>query len=91
MCACVCVCVVTRIHFFECLQTESLSSSDHQMDAKDQAVELRVRLGDWNRVVDLIEQTGAGDDRLLKEAQNRIGDYYADRQKWYAYHYCTWS
>ena len=51
------------------------------MDCKDLAVELRTRLGDWFRVVQLI-QSGAGDDALLSEAYNNIGDYYADRQKW---------
>lgn len=53
----------------------------HEMDSKDLAVELRTRLGDWFRVVQLIN-TGAGDDSLLKTAYNNIGDYYADRQKW---------
>jgi len=52
-----------------------------QMDCKELAVELRTRLGDWFRVVQLI-QSGAGDDALLTEAYNHIGDYYADRQKW---------
>jgi WD repeat-containing protein 35 len=52
-----------------------------QMDCKELAVELRTRLGDWFRVVQLI-QSGAGDDSLLNEAYNNIGDYYADRQKW---------
>jgi WD repeat-containing protein 35 len=52
-----------------------------QMDCKELAVELRTRLGDWFRVVQLI-QSGAGDDNLLNEAYNHIGDYYADRQKW---------
>jgi hypothetical protein len=27
-------------------------------------------------------QTGGGDDQLMQLAWNRIGDYYADRQKW---------
>jgi WD repeat-containing protein 35 len=52
-----------------------------EMDSKDLAVELRTRLGDWFRVVHLI-QNGAGDDSLLNKAYNNIGDYYADRQKW---------
>jgi len=50
-------------------------------DWKDLAVELRTRLGDWFRVVQLI-QSGAGDDSMLTVAYNNIGDYYADRQKW---------
>jgi WD repeat-containing protein 35 len=51
------------------------------VDQKELAVELRCRLGDWFRVVQLI-QAGAGDDELLNTAFNNIGDYYADRQKW---------
>lgn len=52
------------------------------MDRKDLAIELRMRLGDWLRVVQLVQTGGAGDDELLQLAWNRIGDYYAERQKW---------
>jgi WD repeat-containing protein 35 len=52
-----------------------------EIDRKDLAIELRMRLGDWLRVVQLL-QTGGGDDQLMMLAWNRIGDYYADRQKW---------
>jgi WD repeat-containing protein 35 len=52
-----------------------------KMDQKDLAVELRMRLGDWFRVVQLI-QSGAGDDKLLQTSYANIGHYYADRQKW---------
>jgi WD repeat-containing protein 35 len=52
-----------------------------EMDRMDLAVELRMRLGDWFKVVQLL-QSGAGDDDALTLAWNRIGDYYADRQKW---------
>jgi WD repeat-containing protein 35 len=51
------------------------------IDRKDLAIELRMRLGDWFRVVQLV-QSGAGDDTLLTTAWNKIGDYYTDRQKW---------
>eukprot|EP01012_Entosiphon_sulcatum_P034864 TRINITY_DN4426_c0_g1_i1.p1 TRINITY_DN4426_c0_g1~~TRINITY_DN4426_c0_g1_i1.p1 ORF type:complete len:1254 (+),score=336.39 TRINITY_DN4426_c0_g1_i1:198-3764(+) len=51
------------------------------IDRKDLAVELRVRLGDWFRVVQLVQE-GGGDDVLILEAWNQIGAYYADRQKW---------
>lgn len=51
------------------------------IDRKDLAVELRVRLGDWFKVVQLVQE-GGGDDALIMEAWNHIGDYYADRQKW---------
>eukprot|EP01052_Picozoa_sp_SAG31_P004073 SAG31_NODE_165_length_21701_cov_9.786409_5_plen_145_part_00 len=51
------------------------------MDRKDLAIQLRMRLGDWFRVVHLV-QSGAGDDELLATAWNKIGDYYTDHQKW---------
>lgn len=53
-----------------------------RMGEKDLAVELRTRLGDWFRVVQLIKM-GGGDDKLLEEAYNNIGYYYSDRQKWH--------
>eukprot|EP00002_Diphylleia_rotans_P007172 TRINITY_DN1668_c0_g1_i5.p1 TRINITY_DN1668_c0_g1~~TRINITY_DN1668_c0_g1_i5.p1 ORF type:complete len:840 (+),score=196.96 TRINITY_DN1668_c0_g1_i5:209-2728(+) len=53
-----------------------------EMDRKDLAIDLRMRLGDWFRVVQLL-QSGGGEDTLMKRAWNEIGDYYADRQKWY--------
>ncbi|KAJ3365210.1 WD repeat-containing protein 35 [Kappamyces sp. JEL0680] len=52
------------------------------MDRKDLAIELRTRLGDWFRVVQLLKNGGAGDDVLLEKAWNHIGDYYYDRQRW---------
>jgi WD repeat-containing protein 35 len=52
-----------------------------EIDRKDLAIELRMRLGDWFRVVQLV-QSGGGDDELLTLSWNRIGDYYAARQKW---------
>ncbi len=52
-----------------------------EIDRKDLAVELRMRLGDWFRVVQLA-QSGGGSDDILSTAWNKIGDYYADRQKW---------
>lgn len=51
------------------------------MDRRDLAIELRTRLGDWFQVVQLV-QKGDADDEVLEMAYNRIGDYYADRQKW---------
>eukprot|EP01138_Halocafeteria_seosinensis_P016315 gb/GECG01016645.1/.p1 GENE.gb/GECG01016645.1/~~gb/GECG01016645.1/.p1 ORF type:complete len:1236 (+),score=172.06 gb/GECG01016645.1/:1-3708(+) len=53
------------------------------MDRKDLAIELRSRLGDWFRVIQLVQSSGGGgNDDLLNRARNNIGDYYADRQKW---------
>eukprot|EP01116_Phalansterium_solitarium_P021577 TRINITY_DN6773_c0_g1_i3.p1 TRINITY_DN6773_c0_g1~~TRINITY_DN6773_c0_g1_i3.p1 ORF type:complete len:1019 (-),score=496.25 TRINITY_DN6773_c0_g1_i3:92-3148(-) len=51
------------------------------IDRKDLAIDLRMRLGDWFRVVQLL-QSGGGDDHLLGKAWNNIGDYYAERYKW---------
>ena len=51
---------------------------------RDLAIGLRMKLGDWFRVLQLLK-TGSGDsdDALLEQAHNAIGDYFADRQKWY--------
>ncbi|KAJ8290228.1 hypothetical protein GJAV_G00010260 [Gymnothorax javanicus] len=53
------------------------------MDRRDLAISLRIKLGDWFRVLQLLK-TGSGDsdDALLEQAYNAIGDYFADRQKW---------
>ncbi|XP_010877761.2 WD repeat-containing protein 35 isoform X1 [Esox lucius] len=53
------------------------------MDRRDLAISLRIKLGDWFRVLQLLK-TGSGDcdDALLEQAHNAIGDYFADRQKW---------
>lgn len=50
---------------------------------RDLAIGLRLKLGDWFRVLQLLK-TGSGDadDSLLEQAHNAIGDYFADRQKW---------
>ena len=54
-------------------------------DRADLAVELRMRVGDWKHVLHLLQNGGGGgDDELVKLAQNRLGDYYADRQQWAA-------
>ncbi|KAF4016576.1 hypothetical protein G4228_007779, partial [Cervus hanglu yarkandensis] len=52
------------------------------MDRRDLAIGLRLKLGDWFRVLQLLK-TGSGDadDSLLEQAHNAIGDYFADRQK----------
>lgn len=50
---------------------------------RDLAIGLRLKLGDWFRVLQILK-TGSGDadDSLLEQAHNAIGDYFADRQKW---------
>eukprot|EP01135_Chromosphaera_perkinsii_P001605 Nk52_evm75s207 gene=Nk52_evmTU75s207 len=52
------------------------------IDRRDLAINLRLKLGDWFRVVHLVNSGGGGDDSLLVQAWNGIGNYYADRQKW---------
>lgn len=50
---------------------------------RDLALALRRKLGDWFRVLQLLQVgSGAGDDVQMEEAWNAVGDYYADRQKW---------
>lgn len=57
-----------KMHFFLC---------------RDLAISLRIKLGDWFRVLQLLKSgSGDCDDTLLQQAYNAIGDYFADRQKW---------
>jgi len=51
---------------------------------RDLAVALRKKLGDWFRVVQLLQTGSFGDDQQMEEACGAVGDYYADRQKWSA-------
>ena len=48
------------------------------IDRKDLALEMRMKLGDWSKVVQLIE-SGVGNDEILKKAYNQLGDYCSDR------------
>lgn len=51
---------------------------------RDLAIGLRIKLGDWFRVLQLLRiASGDCDDALLGQAYNGVGDYFADRQKWY--------
>lgn len=51
------------------------------IDRKDLALKLHYRLGDWFRVVQLVQE-GGGDETHMRKAWENIGDFYADRQKW---------
>ncbi|KAJ3140913.1 WD repeat-containing protein 35 [Physocladia obscura] len=53
-----------------------------EIDRKDLAIQLRTQMGDWFRVVQLIKSGGGGDDLMLENAWNSIGDYYYERQRW---------
>uniref|UniRef100_A0A3Q2CBS3 WD repeat-containing protein 35 n=1 Tax=Cyprinodon variegatus TaxID=28743 RepID=A0A3Q2CBS3_CYPVA len=62
---------------------EEAESMYLQMDRRDLAINLRIKLGDWFKVQQLLKSgSGDCDDALLQQAYNGIGDYYADRQKW---------
>ena len=52
-----------------------------EIDRKDLAIKFRKRIGDHMRVVQLL-QTGGGNDKLVKDAWDRIGLYFTDRFKW---------
>lgn len=52
-----------------------------KMERKDLAIQLRIKVGDWFKVVELIQE-GYGNDDILNQAYDKIGDYYADRFKW---------
>ncbi|CCI42195.1 unnamed protein product [Albugo candida] len=54
-----------------------------KIDRKDLAIELRQRLGDWFRVVQLLQSKNPeGNDKELLNAYNMIGEHYAERQQW---------
>eukprot|EP00727_Mastigamoeba_balamuthi_P004271 m51a1_g13841 hypothetical protein (1211) ;mRNA; r:520608-525261 len=52
------------------------------IDRRDLAIEMRMCLGDWFRVVQLLQSGTGGDDTLLARAWNEIGDYYSERHKY---------
>lgn len=52
------------------------------MDRRDLALDVRSKLGEWFRVVQLLQRGGTGDDAQLQEAWCRIGDHYADTREW---------
>jgi WD repeat-containing protein 35 len=52
------------------------------MDRKDLAIDMRIKLGDWFRVVQLIKSGGGADDVLMERSWNCIGDYYYERHRW---------
>lgn len=70
--------VAVYFHRFE--EAERMYIED--LDRMDLAQQLRIKLGDWFRVVQLLKSTSHGDDKLMLKAWNKIGDYFADRLKW---------
>ncbi|KAH6588195.1 hypothetical protein BASA61_006004 [Batrachochytrium salamandrivorans] len=65
-----------------CTQFDVAEKMYLEMDRKDLAIQLRIRMGDWFRVVQLIKSGGGCDDQLLEKACNHIGDHYYDQQRW---------
>ena len=56
----------------------------HVCLCRDLAINLKIKLGDWFKVLILLKSgSGDCDDALLEQAYNANGDYFADRQKWY--------
>ena len=50
---------------------------------RDLAIELRKKVHDWFRLLQILQTTsGPSDDALMQETLNKVGDYFADRQKW---------
>ncbi|BES89664.1 WD repeat-containing protein 35-like [Nesidiocoris tenuis] len=52
------------------------------VDRRDLAIQLREKLGDWFRVVQLMKMGSGGTDSQLQSAWNNIGDYFAERNNW---------
>jgi WD repeat-containing protein 35 len=52
-----------------------------KLERRDLAIQLRMKIGDWFKVVELVQE-GYGNDDILNQAYNKIGDYYSDRFKW---------
>jgi len=52
-----------------------------EIDRRDLALDMRVKTGDWFKVLQLVQE-GVGSDKLITIAYNELGDYYADRFRW---------
>ena len=47
------------------------------------AYQLRRKLGDWFRVVQILQSGAVASDAMQSEAWNELGDFYFDRQQWF--------
>ncbi|CAI4227348.1 unnamed protein product [Auanema sp. JU1783] len=66
-------------------QLEAAERTYIDNDRRDLAVEMYRKNNNWLKVMSLLNQggvSGVNEDVLRHEAWNRIGDHYADRQKW---------
>lgn len=52
------------------------------IDRKDLAVQVRSRIGDYNRVVKLVHEGAGGSDKMVMDAMDKIAEQYADRFMW---------
>ncbi len=52
---------------------------------RDLAYQLRRKLGDWFRVVQILQSGAIASDAMQNEAWNELGDFYFDRQQWYVF------
>ena len=52
-----------------------------EIDRKDLAIQMRNRIGDYAKVVTLL-QSGGGNDEMVRDAWDRIGDHYAEKFRW---------
>ncbi len=48
------------------------------IERKDLAVNMRVKIGDWFRVLEMVRE-GSGYDETLNKMTNQLGNYYAER------------
>ncbi|XP_034939935.1 WD repeat-containing protein 35 [Chelonus insularis] len=53
-----------------------------ELDRRDLAISLRQKLGDYFRVIQLMKMGIGGSDKQMEQAYNKIGDHFAERQKW---------
>lgn len=52
------------------------------VDRRDLAINLRKRLGDWFRVLQLVKTGSGGNDSEMEEAWNNIGEYFIERHNY---------
>lgn len=52
-----------------------------QIERKDLAIQMRVKIGDWYRVLQMVKEGSGYDDTLLK-ITNQLGNYYAEKFNW---------
>ena len=56
----------------------------NELGRNDLAMDLRMRLGDWSKVVDMAQSGGmsSGNDCIIQQSLENIGDDFADRRCW---------